>query len=97
MDETLMTDQATLEAAFPLPRDPRICVIARYAEGMREMVQYDISFDGYKVRHDWLTPEGGRVTAPGKDITWQEAHDPEALEEAILKRRKACLIHRGIE
>jgi hypothetical protein len=44
---------------LPLPQG---CVIARYVDGMREVAIYDIAWDRYRCRHDWIDEDGAART-----------------------------------
>jgi hypothetical protein len=44
---------------LPLPMG---CTVARYVDGFREVAVYDITYDGFRCRHDWIDNEGNIAT-----------------------------------
>ncbi len=87
-------DFLEFHARLPLPHG---CDTARYVFDMRELMQYDISIDGYRVRHDWLM-DTEKMTAMGEPILRAEIPNEsvDEIEAAILVRRQAVLKARGI-
>lgn len=93
MDRLIAAGDVDLQKHLPLMQG---VAIARYVESMREAVCYDISTDGYMVRHDWIDLQGRKNTYPGEKIGASEWRDAGGLEEAVrLRRQTAMAVREG--
>ena len=76
----------------PLPRVP--LAHAGYWRDMRELADYSIGRDAYRVRYDWVDDSGAPMTFNAPEIL---SRMPIDLSEVLASARAACLAARGIE
>lgn len=73
-----------------LPLPPGV-LHAKYVDGMREVMQYDILQDEYKLRYDWMR-SGTQCTYIPKPIGIGSELE---VEEALIGRRAEALKIKG--
>lgn len=92
--ETIKHEDEELARRLPLAFGVSI---ARYIDGMREVVAYDIAWDGYLVRHDWLRIDGTQMTYFREGDDRHLRCSPGQLEMAVAERRAEARRARGDE